>query len=99
MRRRQGGLKGGLQDRVVAAECQRCDQSSGTRVPLPRERQRVGDDVRAAAPLLPVPLDVLDTAGDVIHHGETVSVDLTLSLEETWHETRGTAETSCRLSS
>ena len=39
-------------------------------------------------PLLPVPLDVLDTAGDVIHHGETVSVDLTLSLEETWHETR-----------
>ena len=39
-------------------------------------------------PLLPVPLDVLDGAGAVIHHGETVSVDLSLSLEEMWRETR-----------
>jgi hypothetical protein len=40
-------------------------------------------------PLLPVPLDVLDGTGAVIHHGETVSVDLSLSLEEMWRETRG----------
>ncbi len=39
-------------------------------------------------PLLPVPLDVLERSGAVVHHGETVSVDLTLSLEEMWHETR-----------
>lgn len=39
-------------------------------------------------PLLPVPLDVLDGAGAVIHHGETVSVDLSLSLEEMWRATR-----------
>ena len=39
-------------------------------------------------PLLPVPLDVLGGAGAVIQHGETVSVDLSLSLEEMWRETR-----------
>ena len=39
-------------------------------------------------PLLPVPPDVLDAAGDVIHHGETVSVELTHSLQEMWHGTR-----------
>jgi hypothetical protein len=39
-------------------------------------------------PLLPAPLDVLDEAGTVVHHGETVSVDLSLSVDEMWRETR-----------
>jgi hypothetical protein len=39
-------------------------------------------------PLLAAPLDVLDGAGAVVHHGETVSMDLTLSVEEMWSETR-----------
>jgi hypothetical protein len=39
-------------------------------------------------PLLPAPLDVLDRAGTVVRHGETVSVDLSLSVDEMWHETR-----------
>jgi hypothetical protein len=39
-------------------------------------------------PLLPAPLDVLGDAGVVVRHGETVSVDLSLSVEEMWHQTR-----------
>lgn len=43
-------------------------------------------------PLLPAPLDVLNEAlGDdttVVRHGETVSVDLSLSVDEMWSETR-----------
>jgi Acetyltransferase (GNAT) domain len=39
-------------------------------------------------PLLPAPLDVLDETGVTVRHGETVSVDLSLSVEEMWHQTR-----------
>lgn len=39
-------------------------------------------------PLLPPPLEVLDDVGAVVHHGETVSVDLSLSREAMWRETR-----------
>ncbi|WP_197382155.1 GNAT family N-acetyltransferase [Mycolicibacterium mengxianglii] len=39
-------------------------------------------------PLLPPPLDVLDGVGAVVQHGETVSVDLSLSREAMWRETR-----------
>ena len=40
-------------------------------------------------PLLPAPLEVLDQVGTIVHHGETVSVDLSLSAEEMWRQTRG----------
>ncbi len=39
-------------------------------------------------PLLPVPLEALDRFGAVVRHGETVSVDLTLSIEDMWRQTR-----------
>jgi Acetyltransferase (GNAT) domain len=39
-------------------------------------------------PLLPVPLDALGRVGLVKQHGETVSVDLSLSVEEMWRKTR-----------
>jgi hypothetical protein len=39
-------------------------------------------------PLLPVSMSVLGDVGAVVHHGETVSVDLSLSVDEMWHETR-----------
>jgi hypothetical protein len=39
-------------------------------------------------PLLPVPLDVLGEFGVVVRHGETVSVDLSLTIEEMWRRTR-----------
>jgi len=39
-------------------------------------------------PLLPAPLPVLGEVGVIIRHGETVSVDLTLSTEEMWRQTR-----------
>jgi Acetyltransferase (GNAT) domain len=39
-------------------------------------------------PLLRAPLGVLGDAGTVVRHGETVSVDLRLSAEEMWHQTR-----------
>ncbi|MEU4420131.1 GNAT family N-acetyltransferase [Actinoplanes sp. NPDC024001] len=38
-------------------------------------------------PLLPAPLVSLERAGTVVHHGETVSVDLTLSPEQIWQQT------------
>ncbi|WP_433306678.1 GNAT family N-acetyltransferase [Actinoplanes sp. CA-030573] len=39
-------------------------------------------------PLLGVPLEVLSSAGELVRHGETVSMDLTVSLEEMWRQTR-----------
>jgi hypothetical protein len=39
-------------------------------------------------PWLPAPLDVLAGAGAVVHHGQTVSVDLSISLDEMWSQTR-----------
>jgi hypothetical protein len=41
-------------------------------------------------PLLPAPLDALAGVGTVVRHGETVSVDLSLSAEEMWRQTRRT---------
>src|SRR5262249_38839491 len=38
--------------------------------------------------ILPAPLDVLGEIGVVVRHGETVSVDLSLTVEEMWHQTR-----------
>jgi len=39
-------------------------------------------------PWLPVPLDVLAGTGAVVHHGQTVSVDLSVSVDEMWRQTR-----------
>jgi hypothetical protein len=39
-------------------------------------------------PLLDTPLDTLAEFGAVIRHGETVSMDLTVSVEEMWRQTR-----------
>jgi hypothetical protein len=39
-------------------------------------------------PLLDTPLDILARFGTVIRHGETVSMDLTVSVEEMWRQTR-----------
>jgi hypothetical protein len=40
-------------------------------------------------PLLPAPLPVLERFGAVVRHGETVSMDLTVGVEEMWRQTRG----------
>jgi len=39
-------------------------------------------------PLLPAPLNVLGRHGAMVRHGETVSMDLTVCLEEMWRQTR-----------
>jgi hypothetical protein len=39
-------------------------------------------------PLLPAPLSVLERFGALVRHGETVSMDLTVSVEEMWRQTR-----------
>lgn len=39
-------------------------------------------------PLLTVPLEPLAEAGCLVHHGDTVSIDLTLPLAELWRQTR-----------
>ncbi|MGK5677690.1 GNAT family N-acetyltransferase [Actinoplanes sp. URMC 104] len=39
-------------------------------------------------PLLPAPLPVLARFGTLVHHGDTVSMDLTVSLDEMWKQTR-----------
>jgi hypothetical protein len=41
-------------------------------------------------PLLPAPVDPLTSVGTIVHHGQTVSVDLSLSAEEMWRQTRRT---------
>lgn len=41
-------------------------------------------------PLFETPLEALSTVGDVVQHGETLSVDLMLSHEEIWRLTRPT---------
>jgi hypothetical protein len=41
-------------------------------------------------PLLPAPTATLAEAGTIVQHGETVSVDLTLTAEEMWHQTHRT---------
>lgn len=40
-------------------------------------------------PLLSFPIEALSRVGDVVHHGDTVSVDLALSDEEIWLNTSG----------
>ncbi|MDY7090368.1 MAG: GNAT family N-acetyltransferase [Actinomycetota bacterium] len=39
-------------------------------------------------PLLPAPYELLRRFGTLVHHGETVSMDLTLSVDEMWRQTR-----------
>ncbi|MBB2944512.1 hypothetical protein FB565_004241 [Actinoplanes lutulentus] len=39
-------------------------------------------------PLLGAPVPAMRQAGAVVHHGETVSMDLTVSLDEMWSQTR-----------
>jgi hypothetical protein len=39
-------------------------------------------------PLLPAPLSALEKFGVVVRHGETVSMDLTVSMDEMWKQTR-----------
>ena len=39
-------------------------------------------------PLLPAPIVALERVGAVVRHGETVSVDLSLSVDEMWRQTR-----------
>jgi hypothetical protein len=41
-------------------------------------------------PLLPAPVAVLSNVGTIVHHGQTVSVDLSLDAEEMWRQTRRT---------
>jgi hypothetical protein len=41
-------------------------------------------------PLLPAPIAALESAGTVVHHGQTVSMDLTLSADDMWRQTRRT---------
>jgi hypothetical protein len=41
-------------------------------------------------PLLSAPVEALRGAGAVVRHGETVSVDLSLTPEQMWHETHRT---------
>jgi hypothetical protein len=41
-------------------------------------------------PLLPVPLGALATVGTLVHHGQTVALDLTLTVEEMWSQTHRT---------
>ncbi|GIF16499.1 GNAT family N-acetyltransferase [Actinoplanes teichomyceticus] len=40
-------------------------------------------------PLLDAPSPVLSRAGALVRHGETVSMDLTVSVEQMWRQTRG----------
>ncbi len=40
-------------------------------------------------PLLTFPIEALGRVGDVVHHGDTVSIDLALSEEEIWLNTSG----------
>jgi hypothetical protein len=39
-------------------------------------------------PLLPAPLPTLERFGTLVRHGETVSMDLTVGLDEMWRQTR-----------
>lgn len=41
-------------------------------------------------PVVETPLHVLADAGDVVRHGETVSIDLSLTVEQIWGGTRAT---------
>ena len=53
-----------------------------------RERGIVTAFVRLH-PLLPARLDALAETGTLVRHGETASMDLTVSVEEMWRQTRG----------
>jgi len=41
-------------------------------------------------PLLPAPAAALAETGTIVHHGKTVSIDLSLSTEQMWHQTHRT---------
>ena len=42
-------------------------------------------------PLLPVPLKPLAEAGHLVHHGDTISIDLTQPLDALWKQTRASS--------
>ena len=52
-----------------------------------RERGIVSAFLRSH-PTIPIPLDPFRRAGCLVQHGQTVYVDLSLSPEELWHQTR-----------
>jgi hypothetical protein len=39
-------------------------------------------------PCIEIPLEPLRSMGSVVQHGQTITIDLTLSQEELWHQTR-----------
>lgn len=41
-------------------------------------------------PMLPAPVDALAAVGTIVHHGQTVSVDLSVDAEEMWRQTHRT---------
>jgi hypothetical protein len=45
-------------------------------------------------PLMPLPNEALAPFGTLVHHGPTVYIDLALSLEQMWSETRGNHRTT-----
>lgn len=47
-------------------------------------------------PLRPLPLDSLADVGSIFHHGDTVVIDLTLSPEESWQQTRSRCRSHIR---
>jgi Acetyltransferase (GNAT) domain len=63
------------------------ERAGESMVDLLRERRIVTVFVRLH-PLLDTPLDILAKFGTVVRHGETVSMDLTVDLEEMWRQTR-----------
>jgi hypothetical protein len=52
-----------------------------------RDRRIVSCFVRLH-PLFPLPIEPLQELGDVVRHGDTVSIDLRLSLDLLWRQTR-----------
>jgi hypothetical protein len=64
---------------LSAAVAQWCD--------LLRERGAVSGFIRMH-PLFPSPIEELATQGGIVQRGRTVSIDLTLSIEELWRQTR-----------
>ncbi len=55
-----------------------------------REQRVVSLFVRTH-PLLPAPLEPLAEAGRLVHHGDTVSIDLTLPQHALWQQTRASS--------
>lgn len=70
------GASAGFLDRAIAAHIAQL------------RRQGITSAFFRLHPLFPLPADVLRRHGCLVRHGETVLVDLTLSEEELWRQTR-----------